>query len=253
MRLIFIAAFNQFDQLTSLQAEELLSRLIGVICRRVEKTVSQAMKMAEYDATNDKYVFAEYYGHPYPLLARSCMGHVETWAAKHSIPVSEILFFFENGAKHRGQLEWIAERDRLPVPIFLDKSQATPLQAGDLMAWCYNLHLTSNGKIPPIYDRGLNKLLKVSNDWGLIRMPDPHRIPALLDIPKRDSDMQYQYRIVKHKGKRFAVTQSWTKGQIAPKVVKHTLQLPEQPALTLEALIKASEKYARKKSATIKP
>lgn len=241
-----------FDKLGATERAELLSRLVSVICRRVEKTVSEAIIVAEYEATNERYVFAECYGHPYPVLGRSCMGLVEEWAAQHSINASEILYFFEDGAKHKGQLKWVAERDGLPVPEFLDKAKAVPLQAGDLLAWCQNLHLTSNGKIPQIYDKALDQLSEVSNEWSLTRMTDPDRVPTILNIPRRDPGLQYQYRILKHRGKRHAVTHCWPKGEIEPRVVKQTLQLPDKPVLTLEAAIAAAEKYERQKHAMIR-
>jgi hypothetical protein len=54
---------------------------------------------------------------------------------RYSIPHSEIAHFFENGAKHKGQLEWVAEKDHFPAPIFLEKKEYVLLQAGDFIAW----------------------------------------------------------------------------------------------------------------------
>lgn len=247
----FHSRSGPFNQLTPRKAGELLSRLVGVICRRVERTISRALKMAEYKATNENYVFADCYGNPYPLLCRSCMGLVETWAQKHTIPTSDLLYFFENGAKHKGQLRWIAERDRLPVPIFLNKTDSVPIQAGDLLAWCQNLHLTSNGRIPQIYDEALDHLSEKSNEWGIIRMADPERIPTILGIPRRDPSFTYKYQIRKHKGRRLALTHYWPKNRIEPKVEKQTLQLPAQPLLTLDAVMAAVEEYDRRKAQTI--
>ena len=121
-----------FDKLSSHEADELLQRLVGIICRRVETSLSQAILLAEHRASNAKYVLSESYGYPYPMLARSCIGGVERWADRHSIDPTTIRYFFENGAKHRGQIEWIAERDNLPIPDFLSKKRDVPLQAGDL-------------------------------------------------------------------------------------------------------------------------
>jgi hypothetical protein len=101
-----------FDQLTECEADQLFDRLVGIICRRIEKSISRATQLDQHRAIDEKYVFSECHGFPYPAAARSCMAEVEGWAVKHSIPPNEVRYFFEDGAKHKGQLKWIAERDR---------------------------------------------------------------------------------------------------------------------------------------------
>ncbi len=232
-----------FDSLTDIQAENLIYRLVGIICRRIEKSFSQALDLDDYKVINTKYVFAECYGFPYPALGRSCMGKVQDWAAAHFVPGEQILFFFENGAKHKGQLEWIAERDQLPRPRFEDKA-LNPLQTSDLIAWCHNLYLSNGGKIPPMYDRALYTLSQTSNDWGLIDLKDPDRIPTILRIPRRDPDFVYKSVIVRRHGHRRALTHYWPRVRgIEPKLQRKTLVVPDVPPLTLEQAVEASKRY----------
>lgn len=240
------AAFEQkippFDALTDQLADELFYRLIGIICRRVERTVSQAIRLADYRIINEKYVFAECYGFPYPLLGRSCMGIVDVWARRY--PDRKLLHFFENGAKHKGQLEWIAERDHLQVPTFLEKTQYSQLQSADLIAWCHNLYLTTSGKVRDRYERGLDRLSECSNQWGLINLTDPDKIPTILNIPVRNQAMLYKSVIIRQHGKRRAVTHYWPKGNVVrPKINRRTLVLPDIPALTLERVADAKARY----------
>src|ERR1043166_2124439 len=178
-----------FDRLTEKEADALFERLVGIICRRIEKSISRATQLDQHRAIDNKYVFSECYGFPYPSAARSCMAEVETWAVKHSVPPNEILYFFEDGAKHKGQIKWIGERDHLPIPVFLSKSQNVALQAGDLIAWCHHLYLTTRGNrmlMRKRYRRALATLEMVSNEWGVANLDDPHRLPWVLSIPFRD-------------------------------------------------------------------
>jgi hypothetical protein len=172
---------------------------------------------------------------------------VEEWAEKHSIPESSIRHFFENGAKHKGQIEWIAERDLKSVPVFLEKKEFAPLQAGDLLAWCHHHYLSTHGKPEPRYEKAISRLSEVSNQWGLINFQDPDRIPSILDIPLRDPSMRYRSRIVKKDGKRRAVTHYWPKTRvIEPKLERKTLVLPDKPPLTLDQVKVATERYKAK-------
>lgn len=238
-----------FDRLGESEQIELLRRLTGIIARRVEKTFAQVLRLDDYNAANHKYVFAECYGFPYPVLARSCMGQVSIWASKYAIPESNIRHFFENGAKHKGQLEWIAERDHLTIPVFLDKNEVVPLQAGDFLAWCSHHYLSTHGRPEQRYENVLNRLSIHSNEWGLINLEDPDRIPAILQIPLRHPGMRYKCVILRKDGRRRAVTHYWPKGQhIEPKVNRKTLVLPDKPILTIEQARAAAEQYAARKA-----
>jgi hypothetical protein len=238
-----------FDKLRLQEANELLDRLVGIICRRVERSFSGAMDLGQYNVINQKYIFAECYGFPYPSLARSCMGHVGLWADRHSISQEEILYFFEDGAKHRGQIEWIMLRDKLPLPVFQRKADTVPLQVGDFIAWCHNLYLTGHGVVPARYQRALDRLSTIGNDWGLIDFRDPDRIPTVLEIPIRDPRYCYRSRIVKAHGKRMALTHYWSRehGSQA-KIIRKTIPATEKPPLTGETAMEAIERYERSRS-----
>ena len=106
-----------FDQLDEKDARHLYDLLIGVICRRVFQTISCAVNLEEVNKLNRKFLFNEAFGFPYPTCARSCIGNVEEWAKKNEIPIDGVEFVFEDGAKNKGQILWIAERDRLSTPI----------------------------------------------------------------------------------------------------------------------------------------
>ena len=235
-----------FDSLSDPRREELLMSLVRIICRRVEKTLSSAVELSQHAAVNGKYVFSECYAFPYPQVARACIGYVEEWATKHQVPRAEIGYFFEDGAKHKGQIQWIAERDGIPVPDFREKKR-TPLQVGDLLAWSHNLFLSSGGKIPSLYRKALDVLDRSSTEWGLIDMSDPDRIPTILGIPLRDPNMNYKCRVIKQYGKRTASVHYWPKRQrIEPKVERKTLVLPDVKRLSPDDVKRLAAEYDAK-------
>jgi hypothetical protein len=109
----------------------------------------------------------------------------------------QIEYFFEDGAKHKGQLKWICERDGLPIPEFLQKKDRVPFQAADFIAWMHNLYLRNDGKIPLEYDKAL-LALSSNSDWGITRrLDDPDMMPTVLNIPLRDPNFTYQCKIFK--------------------------------------------------------
>lgn len=232
-----------FDKLSRSEGDDLFSRLVGIICRRVEKTYSQGIRLEQYRVINQKYIFAECYGYPYPAAARSCIGRVENWAEGHGISRTDLAVFFENGAKHRSQIEWLCERDKLQIPTFGEKSDYIPLQAADLIAWCHNSYLLKDGKVAARYESALDRLADVSNDWGIIDLEDPDKIPAILEIPLRNPDFNYKCTIVKRHGRRNAITHYWPKDKSEPGLDRKKLVIPELPPLTLEEILARTERY----------
>ena len=224
-------------------------KLARIIIRRVEKTISAAVDLDQHRVTNQKYIFSELFGFPYPQAARYCIGKIVQWAEKYSIPREEIAFFFENGAKHKGQIKWIAGRDGLPEPEFLNKAR-TPLQAGDLLAWSHNLFLTT-GAVPDIYRRALDELSRSPNDWELIDMRDPDRIPTILEIPLRDPTYEYKHMIVRHNGVYRPVVRYWQKSQGEPKIERRTLVLPERKRLSFDEARRISLEYDSRRKGSV--
>jgi hypothetical protein len=142
------------------------------------------------------------------------------------------------------QLEWIAERDHLRIPVFLEKREFVVLQAADLVAWCHYYYLTTHGKPEARYEKAIDKLAELSNEWGLINLGDPHRIPSIVNIPVRDPNMRYKSVILRKDGRRRAVTHYWPKTKATePKVNRKTLVLPAPPPLTFEQVQASAKRY----------
>ncbi len=57
------------------------------------------------------------------------------WARNKGIPQAQVELFFEDGAKHHGQLERILRANDGIGPIFKTKEEMVQFQAADLLAW----------------------------------------------------------------------------------------------------------------------
>ena len=238
-----------FHEISLKQSAAILERLAGIICRRMEKIFSFTVNMHHYRAMNAKYVFAECYGYPYPLAARSCIGGIQSWAKTHSVPVQDILFFFEDGAHNKGQLEWIAERDALPIPLFKNKRESIPLQIGDFVAW-HGMQCINGQSLDKPIQAVMRRLESMSHYWRELDMSDPDRLPALLEIPERDPALRYQCKVLQKHGVRRALVHYWPKDNPAEsKIDRKTLVLPKRKTLRPEDLDRALQDYTAKKAA----
>jgi hypothetical protein len=219
-----------FD-LPDTKASELLERLVGIIVRRVEKTVACAVPMLDYKAMNERYLLAEYFGFPYPCAARSCLAFVEAWANQHSFPYHDILCFFEDGAKHKGQLEWMAERDGFPSPTFKKKSEVTPLQAGDLLAWLHTKMFGRTGISSDRYAMATVRLESMSHHWFERHdFKDADAMATNFAIPIREANKSYRCQIIKRDGRRRALVRVQSlRGGKQHKLVRSTIVVSELP------------------------
>jgi hypothetical protein len=243
-----------FDKITRAEARDIHLRLATIICNRTEKLMSFTLDMRKYRSVNSRWLLAEAYGFPYPLAARSCIAGVEQWAHEKKTPINEFLFFCENGAKDKGQLEWMADRDRFPRPIFREKSELLPLQVGDFIAW-HQFQLQSGTDEHGVSDTVV-KLFEFAckYQWRTMNLDDGERLAMALDLPPRLPDYVYRAKVIRYKGVRRAVVHSRRRDDRASeKVDRKTLFLDDPKVRTPEELDALLKKYDAKKRANIKP
>jgi len=115
--------------------EAILRRLVNTIQIRTKKSISHIVMMKDYKIVNDEYAFEECIGTPYALAGRTTAKSLNNWKRDHMQPEDNLLVFFEDGTKHRGNFMDALKRDGLSCPDFIKKAEATPLQASDWLAW----------------------------------------------------------------------------------------------------------------------
>jgi hypothetical protein len=135
IELFHMADFEKSKVWPQHKKDAILRRLINTIRIRTVKSISQCVLMDAYRQVNEKWAFEEAVGAPYALAGRTVAKSLNDWKRDIAKPGDELLVFFEDGTKHRGEFMDAMERDGLPCPVFIKKREATPLQAADFLAW----------------------------------------------------------------------------------------------------------------------
>jgi hypothetical protein len=112
----------------------ILGDLRFIIQKHTACCFSCGVDMAAYRKVNDEYALEESLGAPYALAGRSLAVSLRIWKAAELPNDDRWLIFAESGSKHRGDMEQVFERDRLPHPQTVPKSMPA-VQAADMLAW----------------------------------------------------------------------------------------------------------------------
>lgn len=237
-----------FDRMTRTERRKLIETLAEIIRNRTEKLFSFSLDMKGYRRINAEWVMDHAFAFPYPLAARSCIGCVEQWAHEQSIDLQEMLFFFEDGAKNKGQLKWIAERDKLPEPDFKSKSQLVPLQAADFIAW--HLARVLGKKDTDGHPSAIVSLLELyPHKWREMNLRHGERIALALELPKRLPNYAYGHRVLTIKGARTCVMSARDKRDPRQGKLKRRELIVLEPKLkTLDDMKAALQEYDRGKT-----
>jgi len=111
-----------------------LKKLTSVIRIRVRRSFGLALLLDDYNAVNADFELSERLGHPFPLAGVTCVNMIGAWAENASVK-TPILFTFEKGDSHRGELIEQLDKHFHLLPNFGTKTQYNPLQAADFVAW----------------------------------------------------------------------------------------------------------------------
>jgi hypothetical protein len=136
--------------------------------------------LPDYYEVDKKYCLSESVK-PLGLAAGACMLKVRNWADKWKVPQNEILYAFEDGDKHKGNLIDVANRHFGINPVFMKKAESVAFEAADLLAY---EHFRANQKVcknPGVYGFEdlrfpLQSLMTIPNgeggeDWGIQDLP----------------------------------------------------------------------------------
>jgi hypothetical protein len=114
---------------------ELFSALVKCTKKHVNKAFSCSVVLRDWERLNQIYCVSESLGFPYPFCGRTCVAQALKWARNKGVAQPEVEFFFERGAKHRGQLEKFLLANDGIGPLFPSKTEMVQFQAADLLAW----------------------------------------------------------------------------------------------------------------------
>lgn len=147
--------------------ERFLRILVDIIRRRVRRSFAEAVILEELHKVNDKYLFQEFVGNPYPLCARSCVAKANTWALGRGF-AEPISYIFEDGAKHKGEFIAAMKRDEQRPPEFGTKDQYVAFQAADFVAWeCLKVYTSVESNTFKRFRRSFEALSSIPNEWAV--------------------------------------------------------------------------------------
>lgn len=165
----FAHSRGEFEHLKGKESKRrrLIEQLVGTIRVRVRKSFSCVVILKDFRDVDGKYQLREYLGNPYSFCGRHCAARVRLWAQHYDYPESQIRYVFEQGAKGKGELITVMQRDGFPPPIFESKGLA-PLQAADFVAW-EHLKATKQAQVGDVrgFRRSLIELSRIPHDWGI--------------------------------------------------------------------------------------
>ena len=163
----FINRSGQFKGWERTKRSHLFDSLTTLIEVRVRKAFGCIVLCDALDLVNRKYFLTERLGHAFPMSAMTVLGRVFVWSAQigHRQP---ILSVFEDGDRHKGELQKLAKR-YLPEelrPIFQSKRLA-PLQAADIAAWDLRNVVAKIQELAKIdiWEKSYKRLHRIPNDY----------------------------------------------------------------------------------------
>ena len=93
------------------ERNSLLVQLAKCVRRHVRKTVSVSIPLRHWRRANKTFRLEEEIGNPYPFCGMACIAYIGEWAKNHDVPLTDIEFFFETGAEHRGELVKLCKKE----------------------------------------------------------------------------------------------------------------------------------------------
>lgn len=128
----------------------IFTALRAVIAKHTLVQFTGAVEMAGYRRVNEEYAFEECIGTPLALAARGLSLELNKWKAGRFGSDDTLHLFAEEGSKHRGDLAAVFERDHLPTPTAVKKSEPC-VQPADMLAWEMFTHLHTRKPLRRVY------------------------------------------------------------------------------------------------------
>jgi hypothetical protein len=171
----------------------LVTALVGCAKRNVNKAFSCSVALRDWERINGRYCFAESLGYPYPFCGRTCVAQVLKWAQNKGVKSAGVHFFFEDGAKHRGQLEKLLMANDGIGPLFRSKAETVQFQAADLLAWKSRKILEqvigydgpNDAEAYNSIQRSLEEIKGIPHDYGVHIYESLERLVQRAKIPLR--------------------------------------------------------------------
>jgi hypothetical protein len=137
---------GEFKDFSRDDSNRMLKRAVAIIKERASVAVLILCQRQEFEAVAPTWQHG--FGDPYPICCHFCMMLLGDWLNKRSPASGDIAYFFESGNQHTGEANDLMSLARLGgvetevgksyryrSHSFIDRRDAAPLQAADLLAW----------------------------------------------------------------------------------------------------------------------
>lgn len=119
---------------------DFLSELTDLIWNHVAFGYANILYSDDWRKVANKYALELHHALPYPMCARTCIGHVRAWCAAHDVKSEYMAYIFDKGSQNSGELTELLKLDdsRAVRKISLtqdDSDRIAGLQASDFLAW----------------------------------------------------------------------------------------------------------------------
>ena len=174
---------NEYSDMSAQERIVFRDKLMNLIATRARSSFCSLIPMRDYKEVNEEYYFEEWLGKPYAFAAISVMQKLRAWKKQYA-PSDPLVTFFEDGTKHKGDLMSVFKQFRFDTPIFVKKSDVTPLQAADYIAWeCFNTFRT--GDVRPAFKQLIYSTMG-ADKHGMFTSERLIEACNDISVPKRD-------------------------------------------------------------------
>jgi hypothetical protein len=118
----------------STRRRNLIESLSACLKKNVNKSFRTTLILSGYEEVNRDYMFEEHFGRPYAFCCMVNVFSLRRWAERKDSR-RNLLYFFEDGDKDKGNFEKLHKAAYKVNPQFLDKSEGIPFQAADFAGW----------------------------------------------------------------------------------------------------------------------
>ncbi len=140
--------------------------LFQCIKKNTNKAFRTTVILADYIKADRQWCLKESIGTPYALCSCICLHHLELWAGKRDA-INNVLCFFEDGDKDKGDFQARAYFYSTICPEFLSKKNCSAFQAADLAGWKARIATQNAVRNPSDPNGGKNRLRSVQQMRGV--------------------------------------------------------------------------------------
>lgn len=135
--------------------------LAACLSRNVDKSFRSTLVLSDFDKVNGDFAIEETLGKPYGLCSMMCAFALRQWAKRKGVE-KNLLYYFEDGDKGKGNFDDWHTRAYGTPPRFLGKKEAVGFQPADFAGWKVRTSIQESIKADHTLEKGQQLLRSIS-------------------------------------------------------------------------------------------